>query len=105
MADPVIAAEITPRAGKAAETAKALLARGFRVLHTGPTISVQAPESVWKRTFSVTFTTATRTVLREAGKTRPFRRPSSASVSIPTDLEALVVGVAFVEPPEFHGPS
>src|SRR5262245_29438329 len=56
MQQETIGAEVVPQPGKAVEAAKSLQKLGFKVLHVGNTsVSVQAPESVWRDNFSVTF--------------------------------------------------
>lgn len=104
MPDPSIAAEVAPMPGKARQAAQALQQQGFRVLHIGPTISVEARESVWRATFGCGFESVTRTVSGETGQAATYRRPAGDEVAIPEALHTVIRSVAFVEPPElFHG--
>jgi hypothetical protein len=70
--------EVTPLAGQARQAAAALQEYGFRVLHVGATISVEAPEAVWVRAFGDTMQ------------------------DIPESLRELVADAAPAVPPDFH---
>jgi hypothetical protein len=59
--DDLIAAEVVPAApSQAGHAARWLQERGFRVLHIGSTVSVEAGRDQWEETFGVTFTTRER---------------------------------------------
>lgn len=97
----VVSAEIKPVPGKANQAALALQRLGFRILHIGATISVQAPEPLWSSTFNVSFKAATKTVLPEID--RRVRYQKAEGLRIPPELADLVEEVAFSEPPELYG--
>lgn len=101
----LIAAEVMPVAGKAAEAAKALQKLGLQVLHVGATsVSVQAAESVWTELLGLEF--ETRTKQRSTGPLRgpvSYKWPLQEPAPIPLGLDQLVTAIAFVEPPEFFG--
>lgn len=103
MAGADVAAEVVPvdprRAGRAA---KALAQRGFRVLHVGTSVSVQAPVERWETTFGVSFVPHTKSVQQEIGREARYLRAEPSSLRIPPDLRDLIADVAFVEPPELH---
>ncbi|MCA1612871.1 MAG: hypothetical protein LC800_01710 [Acidobacteria bacterium] len=97
-----VAAEIVPAAGQAHSAAKALQQLGFRVLHIGSTVSVQAPERVWKDTFNVSFTKKRQQRLAISPKSSTeYAVPVDDRVEIPSALGELVAEVIFVRPPEF----
>ena len=50
-----IPAEITPFPKQGKRAALALQRLGFRILHLGPTISVQGSQSLWASIFKVSF--------------------------------------------------
>lgn len=103
MAEEGIAAEVMPAdPGHAGQAAKALAQRGFRVLHVGRSISVQAPRGTWETTFGVAFATRTKTVQPELARDATYLRAEPGSVHVPTDLAELIAEVAFVEPPDLH---
>lgn len=96
-----IPAEIEPKPGQSRAAAKALQELGFKILHLGPTISVEAPEELWRSTFEVRFANARKQQLRGVDASEvSYRRARTDTVSIPESLERLVASVAFVEPPE-----
>lgn len=97
----VISAEVDPVSGQANQAALALQRLGFRVLHVGPTISVQAPESLWKSTFHVSFKPAKKTIGRDTETEVTYYKPSSEELQIPASVQNLVARVMFVEPPEY----
>lgn len=103
MRDELIAAEVEPISGKALQAARTLEQEGFRVLHVGTTISVEATESLWRSTFGCNFETVTKTVFRETGQTATYRRLANHDVGIPEALRTVIRSVAIVEPPEFFG--
>ncbi len=104
MTEDVIAAEVEPRtAERRSEAAKALQALGFRVLHVGPTISVQAPRQQWERTFKVAFARREATIMRELGSVRTHQAAQPDTVVIPEPLQGLIAGIAFAQPPELFG--
>lgn len=103
MAGQLISAEVAPTApGDAGRVAKALQGLGFKVLHIGPTISIQAPQALWEQTFNVAFRHTTKTVLPETGRRVGYARADTAALSIPPELEGLVADVLFAEPPDLH---
>lgn len=83
------------------EATRILAERGFRILHVGQTISVDAPRSVWESTFGITFEEAEKTTLKHAPDiTMTYLRPKGELV-IPAELESAIADVAFAEPPEY----
>lgn len=103
MADERIAAEVMPAdPGHARRAAKALARRGFRVLHVGRSISVQAPRGTWETTFGVAFAPRTTAGQPELARDATDLRAEPGSVHVPTDLAELIADVAFVEPPDLH---
>lgn len=101
MSAKMISAEVTPFPDQATQAARALQRLGFRVLHIGRTISVQAPRSLWKSTFHVSFKPRKKTISAEAGIEVTYPKAQVEAVKIPSELEKLLDDVAFVEPPEF----
>ena len=98
-----ISAEIEPAPQRAQQAALALQRLGFRIMHIGATISVQAPRSLWETAFNVTFEQRKKTVIAEvAGSETTYLSALTEDVPIPTELQDLIVAVAFVEPPEFY---
>lgn len=103
MAEDSIAAEVTPTTARHAQrAAKVLQQRGFRVLHIGRSISVQAPRELWEEAFGVTFRPRSKTVQQELGRRVTYPRADAGSVRVPADLQELIADVAFAEPPELH---
>jgi hypothetical protein len=98
----LVAAEITPRGGKAREAARALQAMGFRVHAVGATISVDAPREQWKAAFAARFAPVRRRQekRRTPGTAASAQRVSPLAFQVPAALEPLVESVVFVEPPE-----
>lgn len=97
-----VAAEVVPTAGQAHSAAKALQQLGFRILHIGSTVSIQAPERVWKDTFRVSFTKKRQPRLSISPKSSTeYAVPDNDRVEIPGSLGELVAEVVFVRPPEF----
>jgi hypothetical protein len=102
MSNKTIAAEIVPTAGHAQSAAKALQELGFRILHIGSTISIQAAERVWKETFHVSFTKKRQQRLSTSPRSSiEYSVPDEGSIQIPNTLSDLVAEVIFVRPPEF----
>ena len=97
----MIAAEITPMPNRASEAAKALQRLGFRILHLGPTISVQGSQELWERTFHVIFKDEEKTTSEEAGIKTTYPKAQEETVKIPVELTQLIAEIAFVEPPEY----
>jgi hypothetical protein len=90
------------KAGQANDAAKRLQDMGFRILHIGGSISVEAPAPLWERTFGVTFRQrTTRRLPAVAGSAVTYQEPVSQSVTVPAELRDVVTGVAFARPPEF----
>lgn len=96
-----ISAEVTPQPGQATRAARALQRLGFRILHIGITLSVQAPASLWRSVFGVSFTRQKRTDPLTGKPLPALLKARIDALRIPTDLEDLIEAVAFVEPPEF----
>jgi hypothetical protein len=89
-----LAAEVFAEPRREREAAQALQRLGFRVLHIGTTISVDAPQSLWEKVFGVAFEevrTRSLEVLPETG----FKRPV-----VPSELKGLVTDVSFQQPPK-----
>lgn len=102
MAGKPTAAEITPTEGKARQAALKLQHLGFRVLHVGPTISVEASEDVWRRVFAVSFRSESRSQSVDGlERTVEYRRPEQDAVGVPAHLDELIADIAFVQPPDF----
>lgn len=98
-----IAAEVVPTHPQhAGRTAKALQERGFRVLHVGRSISVEASQRTWEDTFGVSFAPHTKSVQEGLGRRLAYLRADPASMRVPADLQELVADVAFAEPPELY---
>lgn len=94
-----IPAEIHPADGRGQEAALAMQRLGFKVLHIGPTISVEGPRSLWESTFQVTFESQTKTTMEGVEETS-FQRASKERMAFPDELKGLADDVMFVEPPE-----
>jgi hypothetical protein len=101
MTEPTISAEVEPRPGMAQAAAKALQDRGFRILHIGGTISVEAPQSLWEETFNVFFETHTKRRMAEVPESEiTYQKAVIEAMHIPETLQELVAAVLFAEPPE-----
>lgn len=98
----IISAEIEPLPQKANQAAIALQRRGFRILHIGPTISVQAPRELWESTFNVSFELQQRTIMPEINSETTYLRAITDDLHIPEELQSLISGVMFAEPPELY---
>ena len=98
----LIPAEIEPLPNQSNQAALALQRLGFRILHIGPTISVQAPRSLWESTFNVSFKEEKKTVMAEIESEVTYLRAVTENLHIPEGLESLISEVMFVEPPEFY---
>lgn len=98
----LIPAEIEPSSNQANQAALALQRLGFQILHIGPTISVQAPRSLWESTFNVSFQEEKKTVMAEIESEVIYLRAVTDNLLIPEELESLISEVMFVEPPEFY---
>jgi hypothetical protein len=103
MQENLISAEIEPFPKQANVAASMLQRLGFRILHIGTTISVQGPESLWVSVFNVTFETRKKTIMAEIkGGEVTYRKAVTENLKIPLDLQQLIAGVMFAEPPEFY---
>jgi hypothetical protein len=103
MPETIISAEVEPLPNQANQASNALQRLGFRILHIGPTISVQGPLSLWESTFNVSFEPETKIVLAEAEeKEVAYQKALVADMRVPAELQHLVAEVMFVEPPEFY---
>ncbi|AOX02175.1 hypothetical protein BJP34_24470 [Moorena producens PAL-8-15-08-1] len=102
MPENTISAEIESSPNHSRQAALALQQLGFRILHIGPTISVQAPQSLWESTFNVSFQPQQKTLIQEIdGSDVTYPKAAVDHIQIPEQLQTLVTGVMFVEPPEF----
>lgn len=98
----LISAEVVPASNRAIDAARALEQLGFRILHIGPTISVQGPASLWASTFNVSFERKTKRRLREIeGSEVSYLAARTEQMQIPAELHDVVREVMFMEPPEF----
>ena len=88
-----IPAEVETRPSRSRDAARALQERGFRVLHAGGTLSVDAPATLWSQVFSVEF------VQGEADG-RSVARPGT--LSVPGDLDTWIENVWLQEMPELY---
>lgn len=103
MSENMISAEIQPLPSQAQQAAKALQNLGFRILHIGPTISVQAPRQLWESTFNVSFVPHRKTVMPEIERGDvTYQRAVTENMRIPAQLQNVIAEVMFVEPPEFY---
>lgn len=103
MSENMISAEIQPLPSQAQQAAKALQNIGFRILHIGPTISVQAPRQLWESTFNVSFVPQRKTVMPEIERSdATYQRAVTENMRIPAQLQNVIAEVMFVEPPEFY---
>lgn len=87
-----IGGEAIPSPGKRREGARALREKGFEILHTGTSISIRAPRSLWESVFGATFQCRQR-------QGREVCRPVG-DLKIPADLRDLIEAVVIPEPPE-----
>ena len=102
MSEEPISAEVSFVPGQSRLAAQSLQRLGFRVLHIGPTISVQGPQELWRRVFNVDFVGAIRERRPGVpGTEMTYSRAILTDFRIPTDLEGFLTDVAFQEPPEF----
>lgn len=99
----IISAEIEPVLNHTNEAALALQRLGFRILHIGKTISVQGPDVLWESIFNVSFEMRKKTVLPgvEGGEVI-YSKPKTQNLKVPSGLQQLITGVAFMEPPELY---
>ena len=102
MSQNLISAEIEPFPNKANQAAKTLHRLGFKILHIGSTISVEAQRSLWESTFSVSFQKKKKITIAEIESEVIYLSPITDSLSIPEELKSLIAEVMFVEPPEFY---
>ncbi len=101
MSQNLIPAEIEPLPNQANQAALVLQRLGFKILHIGPTISVQAPRSLWESTLNVSFTEENKTVIAEIESEETYFKALTDNLVIPEELESVISEVMFVEPPEF----
>lgn len=102
MEEDLVSAEVAPAHNRATDAARALERLGLRVLHIGPTISVQGPASLWTSTFNVSFERRTRPGMREVeGSDLSYLRAQTEQMQIPPEMQDMIREVMFVEPPEF----
>ncbi len=99
----MISAEVEPVQGKARKAASRLQDLGFTVLHVGPTISVEGPESLWESAFNVSFEPTQKTTIRQIDETEvTYQKALTDEMRPPETLQDLVEEVTFPEPPEFY---
>jgi hypothetical protein len=97
-----ISAEIQPTPNHAELAARQLQQLGFRVLHIGPTISVDGPRFLWEQTFHIGFQLRRKQTMAGVPESEvTFYQPTTDVVSVPENLRDVVAEVSFVEPPEF----
>jgi hypothetical protein len=102
MGEDLVSAEVVPAPKRASDAARALMQLGLRVLHVGPTISVQGPASLWTSTFNVSFERRTKPRIRQVeGGEVAYLRARTERMQVPVELHEVVRDVMFVEPPEF----
>lgn len=98
-----VSAEITPASERANQAALALQQLGFRVLHVGPTISVEGARGLWESTFGVAFEDAEHTAIAGVEDSKVvYQRALSEGMSVPSELQELISDIAFQQPPEFY---
>ncbi len=97
----VISGEIEPCANQAARAAKTLQQLGFRILHIGPTISVQGAQRLWESTFSMRFQFKRKRTSTETQAEAVYPQAQPDPVSIPLTFQGLIRSIAIVEPPEW----
>jgi hypothetical protein len=102
MSENFVPAEILPLPNQANQAALALQRLGFRILHIGTTISVQATPLLWQSTFNVSFEVQKKMILPETNQEVTYFKAITDKLQIPDHLQALVAEVTFVEPPEFY---
>ncbi len=100
MSDSIISAEVEPLPGQANQAAIVLQRRGFRILHIGTTISIQATAEQMTEFFHVTFVLRKKMSMPEVGgRIIEFHQAVRDHMEIPMDLQSLISDVIFVEPP------
>jgi hypothetical protein len=103
MSENIISAEIESLPNQAKQAALALQRLGFRILHIGPTISVEGQQSLWESTFNVSFEPQKKTVLAEMEKGEvTYQKAQIENIHFPKELQGLIAEVMFVEPPELY---
>ncbi len=96
-----ISAEVDPVAGQAYEAALGMQRLGFRILHIGPTISVEGPQSLWESIFQISFQSRTKnTTDYVEGDVVTYPEALTEGISLPKEIQGLVEDVMFVKPPE-----
>jgi hypothetical protein len=97
-----IPAEVFVVVGREREAGLALQRLGFRVLHVGTTISVEATADLWESIFKVRFQQQRMRQMPDLLPDREtaFRRADTAGLRIPDELQGLVTEVNFPKPPE-----
>jgi hypothetical protein len=103
MSENIIAAEIKALPDQTRQAALALQRKGFRILHIGPTISVQGPQSLWESIFNVSFESQKKIILEglEKGEVT-YQKAITKAMLIPVELQEMVEEVFFVEPSELY---
>ncbi|MBW4504917.1 MAG: hypothetical protein KME64_00125 [Scytonematopsis contorta HA4267-MV1] len=103
MSENIIAAEVLPLLKQSQQAAVTLENLGFRVLYIGQTISVEAPESLWRAIFNISFIKQQKTVMPEVGiEDITYLEAVMDDFQIPAQMRDLIADVMFVEPPELY---
>jgi hypothetical protein len=103
MKEHAISAEVVPAPGQANRAALALQRLGFRVLHMGPTISVQGPQPLWSSVFDVSFKPRKKKAVAGVNGTEvSYQQAQKEKLRMPQELQSLIEDVMFAEPPEFY---
>ena len=98
----LVSAEVFPAPDRATDAARALERLGLRVLHIGPTISVQGSASLWTSLFNVSFERRAKPRMRGVeGGEASYLEARTEYMRVPEELQETVREVTFVEPPEF----
>jgi hypothetical protein len=103
MSENIIAAEVLPLLKQSHKAVVALENLGFRILHIGQTISVEAPESLWRAIFNISFIKQQKIVMPEVGiENMTYLEAVMHDFQIPAQMQDLIADVMFVEPPELY---
>ncbi len=103
MPENIIAAEVLPLLKQSHQAVVALENLGFRILYIGQTISVEAPESLWRAIFNISFINRQKTVMPEIGiEDVNYLEAVMDDFQIPAQMQDLIADVMFVEPPELY---
>ena len=97
MYEEIISGEIKPHQGKSREAALNLQNLGFRILHYGIYISVDAPEEVWQRVFKISFVQA-----KKVTKHKPGHFPTQTTYLMPENVLVPKHSITLLFPLQFH---